>query len=73
MILIFSPIVLLACLVIASLGNTSSVTLVEDSLSQIAGNIAKQAAGIFHEADADPSRYSNFWYGYYHFNRKIYK
>ncbi|MGE6258444.1 methyl-accepting chemotaxis protein [Heyndrickxia sporothermodurans] len=46
MILIFSSVVLLSCLVISYLSYVSSVKLAKDSLSQMAGNIAKQAAGL---------------------------
>ncbi|MBU8878129.1 HAMP domain-containing protein [Bacillus sp. FJAT-29790] len=45
-ILIFSSIVMLSCFVISYLSYHSSVNLIEDSLSDIAGNIAKQAAGV---------------------------
>ncbi|MFJ5622822.1 methyl-accepting chemotaxis protein [Peribacillus loiseleuriae] len=45
-ILIFSSIVLLLCMVISYLSYTSSAHLVEESLSDIAGNIAKNAAGV---------------------------
>ncbi|WP_203362781.1 HAMP domain-containing methyl-accepting chemotaxis protein [Bacillus sp. REN10] len=44
MVLIFSSIVLLSCLIISYISYISSVRLVEDSLSAVAGNIAKQAA-----------------------------
>lgn len=46
MILIFSSIVLLSCLIITYLSYTSSVKLVEDSLSGLAENIAGQAAKV---------------------------
>ncbi|WXB91527.1 methyl-accepting chemotaxis protein [Bacillus sp. FJAT-52991] len=44
MVLIFSSIVLLSCFIISYIGYTASVRLMEDSLSAVAGNIAKQAA-----------------------------
>ncbi|MFF2753697.1 methyl-accepting chemotaxis protein [Psychrobacillus sp. NPDC058041] len=46
MILIFSSIVLLSCVVITYLSYTSSVNLVEDSLTNVAGSIAKQSSKI---------------------------
>jgi len=52
--LIFSSIVLCSCLVILYISYYSSVHLVEDSLSDIAGNIAKQAAQVI-----DINRYEN--------------
>ncbi|MGE8203300.1 methyl-accepting chemotaxis protein [Heyndrickxia sp. NPDC080065] len=46
MMLIFSTVVLLSCLGISYLSYISSVKLAKDSLSDVAGNISKQAAGI---------------------------
>nr|WP_049660166.1 HAMP domain-containing methyl-accepting chemotaxis protein [Bacillus sp. FJAT-27231] len=46
MVSIFSAVVLLVCLIISYLSYVSSIDLVEDSMSDTAGNIAKQATKV---------------------------